>query len=351
MKRMVAVIAVMMLSVMFGYGCKGAATGPISSTVPTAATKAITSGADNLFVTQKSDGGWQWENPDTITSSGVPTPNNTLGVTAQGLLDAYKISPDALKMNGCINTYDRLVSNSTNVTDPSVYKMRGPDITFLVELSEVTGNATYAAFARTRYQADLTAFGAGLGATGFAQYIRDIRKGQGLPALISWDINLYIQGVLALKRYYAGQGYDADAKAMAEVIYTSLYTLPKDFDLSNLDQASYWLSLTGAIEAFVTTGLHLAESAALVTTLKASQQSDGSFLDVIPPSSPSEDAQATAYAVMALLKAGERAAAQKGVEYLIINQLPNGEWTEDGGSVENTESTSEAIQAIYDFSK
>jgi len=348
MKRMVAVIAVMMLIVIFGYGCKGAATGPISSTVPTAATKAITSGADNLFATQKSDGGWQWENPDT-TTSGVPTPNNTLGVTAQGLLDAYKTSPDALKMEGCINTYDRLVSNSTNSTDPSVSKMRGPDITFLVELSEVTGTTTYAAFAKARYQAALDAFGAG-SATGFAQYIRDVRKGQGLPALISWDINLYIQGVLALNRYYAGQGYDADAKAMAEVIYTSLYTLPKDFDSSNLDQTSYWLSQTGAIEAFVTTGLHLTESADLVTTLEASQQSDGSFLDVIPPSS-SEDAQTTAYAVMALLKAGKKAAAQKGVEYLINNQLPNGEWTEDAGSVENTETTSEAIQAIYDFSK
>ena len=332
MKRMVAVITVIMLIVMFGYGCKGG-TGSMAMvpTSSTASTVAITSGANNLLITQKSDGGWQWENPDTVTSSGVPTPNNTLGVTAQGLLDAYKTHPDALEMDGCINTYDRLVSNSTNV-DPSVYKMRGPDITFLVELSEVTGNATYAAFAKTRYQATLTAFGTG-SATGLAQYIRDIRKGQGLPALISWDINLYIQGVLALNRYYPGQGYDADAKAMAEVIYTSLYTPSVDFDLSNLDQASYWLSQTGAIEAFVTTGLHLAESADLVKTLKESQQSDGSFLDVIPPSS-SEDAQATAYAVMALLKAGEKAAAQKGVEYLIINQLPNGEWTEDAGSVE-----------------
>jgi hypothetical protein len=320
----------------------------------------ITKGADRLVATQNNDGGWEWENPDTNQATGISAPN-TLGVTAQGILDAYKITKKNSYLNACISTYNRLLTNSTN-PDPWYHKIRGSDITFLVELSEVTGDSTYADFAKTRYQTLLNdpviqSFHSHPNtATGLAEYLRDYRINQS--ALISWDINRYILGVLALNRYYLGQGFDADANLMVEVIYKSLYVNPVDFDLLNSNQNFYWFAYTGAVDAFMTTGLHLDKIDFLKATLLASQLTTGSmagsFLDVTYSSGPpatSPDAQVTAYAVMALLKAGENPAAKKGVKYLVKTQSPNGCWTEDTGTTENTEVTSEAIQAIYNFQK
>ncbi len=320
----------------------------------------ITKGADRLVATQNNDGGWEWENPDTNQATGISAPN-TLGVTAQGILDAYKITKNNSYLNACISTYNRLLTNSTN-PDPWYHKIRGSDITFLVELSEVTGDSAYADFAKTRYQTLLNdpviqSFHSHPNtATGLAEYLRDYRISQS--ALISWDINRYILGVLALNRYYPGQGFDADANLMVEVIYTSLYVNPVDFDLLNSNQNFYWFAYTGAVDAFMTTGLHLDKIDFLKATLLASQLTTGSmagsFLDVTYSSGPpvtSPDAQVTAYAVMALLKAGENPAAKKGVKYLVKTQSPNGCWTEDTGTTENTEVTSEAIQVIYNFQK
>jgi hypothetical protein len=316
----------------------------------------IPKGADRLVATQNNDGGWEWENPDTNLAT-MPTPTgsyaNTLGVTAQGLLDAYKISKKSVYLNACIVTYNRLLSNSTN-SDPAKHKIRGTDITFLVELSEVTGNSTYAAFAKDWYKATLHDFGGSTRtATGLAEFVRDGRK-SSWPALISWDINLYIQGVLALDRYYPGQKFDTDAKSMAGIIYNSLYgTTSVDFNLSDSTKSEYWLSYTGAIEAFTATGLHSVEKDSLKSTLIASQQPAGNFVGV----NGGSDVQTTAYAVMALLKAGgndANEAAKKGVKYLVNTQSANGGWVEnttDNPTVENTEVTSEAIHAIYNFQK
>ena len=302
---------------------------------------AIVKAADNLLATQNNDGGWEWENPDSNPSTGVPSPHNTRGVTAQGLLDAYKLTRDPDYLAACVKTYDGMVVLSGD-PDPAKHRIRGPDIPFLVELSEITGNSTHADFAKARYEAALTEFGGGT-ATGFAQYIRDIRIAQGYPAVISWDINLYIQGALALGGYYPGQGYNTQAIDMAEVIYDSLYVDPVDFDFADNTQNEYWIAYTGAIEAFITTGTHGTEAADLTTTLLSSQQLDGRFIGV----GDGSDAQTTAYAVIALLKAGETDAAMDGAGYLIDAQLLTGGYEYDG--IGNTEITSEAAQALFDM--
>ena len=298
----------------------------------------IVKAADNLLATQNDDGGWEWMNPDTDPSTGVPSPANTRGVTAQGLLDAYVLTRNPDYLAACIKTYDNMVVLSEDA-DPAKRRIRGPDVPFLVELSEVTGDPTYADFARDRYENALDEFGNGT-ATGFAQYIRNVRI--GLPAVISWDINLYIQGALALDRYYPENGYDAQAENMAEVIYGSLYVDPVDFDLTDNTQNEYWIAYTGAIEAFTTTGTHGTEAADLTTTLISSQQPDGRFIGV----GDGSDAQTTAYAVMALLKAGETDATIDGASYLISAQLLTGGYQYD--STGNTEVTSEATQALFD---
>jgi hypothetical protein len=56
-------------------------------------------------------------------------------------------------------------------------------------------------------------------------------------------------------------------------------------------------------------------------------------------------AQDTAYAVMALMSVGQTDAVINGVNYLVDSQLAEGGWS----NPENTEVTSEAVQALFDF--
>ena len=298
--------------------------------------------AFRLLATQNEDGGWQWgypTTPDTDPATGTSA-SNTIGVTAHGMLDAYKEIDSTRYLEACVDAYELLEANSHS-EDSGVRRIRGPDIPFLVELSEVTEDQTYADFAKTRYELALEEYADGT-ATGFAEFIRDIRVGQGLPPLVPWDINLYIQGVLALDRYFGG--YTADAEAMAEVIYEFLYV--NGFAFEEESQTYYWEAVTGALEAFVTTGTHLDKVTQLTTTLLASQQPNGSFLY---DSVNGESHQVTAYAVMALAEVAEERAMASAVNYLIGCQELNGGWIEDGW--ECTEVSSEIIQAIYDFIK
>jgi hypothetical protein len=239
-----------------------------------------------------------------------------------------------------------MVTNSTNA-NPSIHRIRGTDITFLVELSEVTGIAAYANFAKTRYESALAEFGGG-NAKGFATYIQGVRVSQGLPDIVAWDINLYVQGALALNKYFLGQGFDADAAAMAGVIYTALYVsvppaVTPVFDISSKPTGTptndYWMAVSGALEAFVTTATYPTESTSLIANLLTDQQQDGYFIG------NGDNNQTTAYAVTALVKAGNQIAAEKAVGYLTSTQNTNGGWTEVDG-YEYTETDSEINNAI-----
>jgi hypothetical protein len=295
--------------------------------------------ADRTVETQNNDGGWDWENPN--LNPDEISPFNTLGVTAQCALDQYKLAGGSGYLTTCTNAHNGMVTRSGS-PDPSTHKMRGPDIQFLVELSEATGTSTYADFAKTRWNSAKEEFGLG-SAKGFGQYIVGVRA--GIPAIISWDINLYVQSMLALNRYYPGQNYNLQADTLAEVIYTSMFVAPKDFDTTNTALTEYWLGFTGAIDAFASTGLHNAEKTALVNGLLASQQADGHFVGV----GDGSNVQTTAYATLSLIKAGGNiTAVTNAMNYLVVSQQLNGGWLDNSG-VENSEITSEAGHAMSKY--
>lgn len=301
----------------------------------------MTRAALRLLATQNNDGGWEWMNPDTNPSQGVPSPANTLGVTCQGLLDCYRVGSSARCLTACRAVYDSMVTYSED-PDPSKHRIRGPDITYLVELSEVTMTRSYADFAKTRWVSARAEFGGGT-ATGLAQWIRDTRIAQSLPAIISWDINLYVQGLLALERYFPGEGFGSQANEMVEVIYDSLYVPPVDFDITDDTLNEFWNGISGALDAFLSTETHPTQSGALASQLVGGQEDDGHFPGIVDGS----DIQTTAYAVLALIKAEKDRAVLSSINYLVGSQLNNGGWLYDGG--ENTEVTSEVIQAVYHF--
>ena len=183
--------------------------------------------------------------------------------------------------------------------------------------------------AKARYDTKKASVG---GATQWAELIRDSRESQGYPALVSWDVNFCVDGALALDGYYPEDNYDLDANAMTEIIYEFMYEGTFDF---NDTQAEYWLSHTGAIEAFITTELHTDKVESLVTSLISSQYSSGCF----------SGTQVTAYAIMALLNVNEKEVVLDASDCLINSQdIATGIWLDSG--IEYTEVSSEAIQTM-----
>jgi len=309
-------------------------------------------GANNLLLNQQAGGGYYW--PSVTTDTDLTQHPNTITVTAQGVENAYILNQSNTYLTSLLKTYNLLLSNSeasvnTKVNGYTIANIRGADIYFLVNLSNTTGDQTYANLAKTWYKTTLTNFYGGT-ATGLATAILNSYANTGSTSgttsiLSAWDLNMPVRGLLALNSFFPNQGFDSDAEAITEVIFNSLYGPSAVVDPST-SQADYYLGITGAIEAFSATGLHLDKRDALLSVLLASQLSNGSF----PTVQDQNPVQTTAYAVMALIKANAVPAAKSGVVFLVKRQLPSGMWIEDDGN-EYAEIDSEAIQAIYNFQK
>ncbi|HEY4674738.1 MAG TPA: hypothetical protein VIH48_01645 [Candidatus Bathyarchaeia archaeon] len=298
--------------------------------------------------TDPDDGGWDWYLDSTATAyaGAGPSPENLYGVTAQAILEAYKISACACYLTAMIDAYTG--ANGYPTVDS------GPDMPFLVGLSQITGNSAYAALAKTRYDTKVASYGdynldTVVDEKDLAEKIRDARNSQGYDGLIPWDINLFIKAALALNTYYPGQGYNQDALNMTNIIYADMTGSPGYFDPGDSTDDDYILGLSGGMEAFVSTGTHLTgttSAESLKNTLLSYQEPTGEWNSPTYPADHIATVQDTAYAVMALVKYGgapQILAAKKGAEWLIADQQPNGGWS---GSDEYPEVDSEAAQAL-----
>ena len=302
------------------------------------------------------DGGWNWLIDETATGyvGTGPSSENLYGITALGILKTYKINPKETYMTAMEDAYTG--ANNRPEVDSA------PDFIFLVKLSQLTGNPVYAELARERYQTKISSVGdyngdGEVNATDIAEYIRDVRHSQGYDGMIPWDINFYVQAALALNSYYPGEGYDKDAIAMAEVIYQDMIGNPGYF-IHPVNQWFYYyvLGLSGALQAFTSTGTHLTgnfSAEEIKNFLIENQSNDGSWNSTSYWDGTNwywayPDVQSTAYAIMALISYGDSAsisAATKAADWLISKQNPNGGWTV---SSECPEVDSEAAQAIFD---
>lgn len=301
------------------------------------------------------DGGWNWLIDETATGyvGTGPSSENLYGITALGILKTYKISPKGTYMTAMVDAYTG--ANSRPEVDSA------PDFIFLVKLSQLTGNPVYAELARERYQTKISSVGdynedGEVNATDIAEYIRDVRHSQGYDGIIPWDINLFVQAALALNSYYPGEGYDKDAIAMADVIYQDMNGNPGYFEHPVNEWFYYYVSgLSGALQAFTSTGTHLTGSFSaeeIKNFLVENQSNDGSWNSTSYWDGTNwywayPDIQSTAYAIMALISYGDSAsisAATKAADWLISKQNPNGGWTV---SSECPEVDSEAAQAIF----
>jgi hypothetical protein len=308
---------------------------------------AIVKAADRLVATQNTDGGWDWQNPDANPASGSAL--NTLGVTAEVLVDAYRLTHQQKYLTAAETTFALLQTNSA----AAGFKLRGSDISFLVDLSTITGDSTYADFAKTWWEHDKANFGTGGTATSFGQYVRDLRHSQGLDGLIPWDINLYVQGVEKLANYNpANAAYTSDATDLAQVIFDDAGASTPLFNWQDDTEQGYLFGLTGMLSAMSTVTASTSMTASDVSAKLLSYSNGGALIDLHDPnaqgSTPSVDdhlttVQTTAYALLALEQAKQDASAQ--LSYLLAQQDgATGAWLD--GSSENTEVDSEAGAAI-----
>ncbi len=350
---------------------------------------AVIAAADRLVTLQNGDGGFPWK----ISSPPPSTSSNILGITSIGVLKAYELEDKEAYENSLAKSYMYAVNTAPGwIEEAGEWKESPagvnsfPDVTFLVWLAEaaatddsllaainaqVSGTTAtdIAALAKARWDDIVDHLGAthpsveGT-ATAMAEYLRDFRHNvQNLDAIIPWDLEAGVKAALALDAFYPGEGYDAQAVEIVNVLFACVDdTLDVGgaclyFDSTDsVSQGEYIIGLTGAIEASAETGLHTVKAAELEAILLLLQEEDGSWLYYGPDfDAASGAAQSTAYAIMALFAQGDvaaRAAAFSAADWLVDTQ--NFGWHPQGGASEEiTEVDSEcawAIKMVLDIS-
>jgi hypothetical protein len=319
---------------------------------------AITTGADRLVGNQNGDGGWGWP-------TGTPSCTNLAGVTGKGLYYAYKLTEDPDYMTAMMNavnyieTHPPTYDSDCKETGPSCYDSstssnRGSDsnkdILFLAELALLKNDDTIAELARNRYEGKRNCYSGDpiIGAEEIAEEIFDARS--GIPGVGLWDVGDWVLALYELAEYYPGQGYQNEAKAMADVMKSKLDSEYFDYNDPTAHDY-YYLGLAGIKEAFETTGKYPGVVDTVRTKLHEGQNSDGSWPANGNDATP--DSQTTAYVKMILdvQEAQEdKVIAAAGATWLVNNQESEGYW--DDGWGEYDEVTSEGIWAIVtDISK
>jgi hypothetical protein len=313
---------------------------------------ALAAGGNRLKNLQNGDGGWFFDVGDTDCGSNVwpggVSCKNTYGVTAMGLLEAFRVTKNAQLKAAALETGDALVD--AHATSPGCDGVPGTggdrpfttDVTFLAELTKTTTKAVYKNAAKAWFACVTLDFPS---AADRADNRIDGRHAQGLTNLGAWDAANDIRAAVALgQRPYA-------VAEMKRVIQRRTFWDVDDPDCSGCEILSKgWLLGAGA--TLKTDGTIKTWLNAWRDDLLDAQEADGSWND--------GDTQTTAYVVIGLAAnpTGPNAAATAaitdaiadGVAFLIARQVAQGnggfEVVDGGGFPENTEVDSEALQAL-----
>ena len=304
----------------------------------TAEKGAITNCANRLLTVQDINGSYDWIITGHTGPSGK-TYLNIAGVTAEGVLNAYKNSGNTDYLTSATKTGDYLNNQIGNPVDIS--KTANPfNILYLYNLYKESGLNKYKEEADAimnntlngdNYWAHHNGNHAnddgiiGCSAQELLEATKDYRGATSTTkGIVPWDLYKYVE---------SGKNFGEDSFA------NDMANLLKQYveQLGYVDGIDYYtLGLSGAITAMKGAGL---DYSIALDKLKLKQSADGSFEDSV---------QSTAYAVMALTAVGETNLAKKGIDYLFTKTNSNGGVTETDGE-EYAEVNSEFIQALFDY--
>ncbi|MFA5070741.1 MAG: hypothetical protein WC511_00005 [Candidatus Pacearchaeota archaeon] len=309
---------------------------------------AITKAADRLITLQDNnglpsvkgnpsgavDGSWDWD----VTNKTGPTNQtflNITGVSADVLLDAFRITNDSKYLDAAKRAGNYIITELDKLSENRHFNAF--NMVFLKDLANVSGDVTYSNYVAKKMndlKTKVTTHPSGnLSTDGVAGLTpeelvaaENVIRGAADAGIKSWDLYHFVQ--------LAKEAGDNDyATRVASGIKTQLEKASY-----NSSTKGYELGLAAGVIALKEAGL---DETGILERLVVEQDSDGHFET---PDYPDEHTQPTAYALMALKKAGRTDNAIKASKYLIANQIANGGWLEDG--VEYSEVDSEAGHGI-----
>jgi len=310
--RRILVIVVAVLLIM-------AVTAPMALGAGNARRPAIIDGADRVVELQRTDTGWEGTWYWYVGSIGNAT--NLTGVTALGLLEAYRDTKDEAYLDAAEDAAGFIQEHLGAGATGTQYHVRttAPDVVFLHYLSKVTGDTSYADRANLEW-VNLTTFWPTAG--DLDALFRSINR----PS--TWDMAFFLEAA-----YLSGDTTWAD-DAAAIMADTS-----DDFYYG--DTWWYALNVAGSIRALAGCGYaddyydEVVDLLGMLLSCIDDENGVGGYI------------QDTAYAVMALSTVGG-AASRYGNElarWLANNQDTSGGWIE-ADDYEYAEVDGEAVRAL-----
>ncbi|MFC2001432.1 hypothetical protein ACFLUZ_02880 [Chloroflexota bacterium] len=280
---------------------------------------AIKAGADRVVELQRTDTGWEGTWYWTVGSIGNAT--NLTGVTALGLLEAYRDTKEPEYLDAAVDAADFLQAHlgiGATGTQHHV-RMTAPDIVFLHRLSEVTGDGSYATRATIEWNNLTTVWPT-------AGDLDNLFRAISRPSV--WDIAFFMEAAdLSGDTTWA----DEAAAILADT----------DDDFYYGETWWYALNAAGVVRALVGCGYFETYNDEIVYLL-------GELISLIDDEGSIDGwVQDTAYAALAFSTvdgAGRRYANDLG-RWLASHQEAFGGWIEEGW-VECPEVNGEAVRAL-----
>jgi hypothetical protein len=309
-----------------------------AATIP----EAIIKGADRLVSTQNIDGSWEWLNPDLDPATTIyPAQNNVPGVTARGLVSAYKVTKNVSYINAAKKTAGIMLVRAPgepgytdNATHHRVYAQ---DIIFLTEFARayarsgnpdaasVSSAASAKALEYMHFILEQPNRQCANGCNGNASVLVNRNFNLRQPNLYGWDIEAWVEAAVVT-------GHDDFAHQIVNEMN------PYYSSISKTGTGEYYvLGLSGYAQS---NALTLGVNNTMVASLLAERNANNSFKIY----NPVDDGilQTTAYATLALF-ASDIDSYRDSAKYLASVQESNGGWI-DG--VECTEVNAEIITAL-----
>lgn len=286
--------------------------------------EAAADGADRLLENQFEDGAFPW----IVGSDGKY--QNVQGVTAQGLLDAYRVTLDEAYLEAAGDNVAWLATYMDE--NPGEYSS-APNVYFLAEYALLSQNLEDLELARQAFDNAIQDERWDDNPTALAENILDARVNQGHTNLGIWDVALFVRAAQDI-----GNTSAADEIAAVLVEQAEEATIVDPFD----ETATHYeiglaALLFGLAEADVVGHHGVIQDAR--EALAAEQGEDGSV-----PGDIYGDTQTTAYAALGFAAVGDLPSALDACDWLMENQEDDGAWL--AGGTEYAETNSEAVQAL-----
>lgn len=280
-------------------------------------------GADRLLEVQHDSGAFPWD----VSSDGEF--QNVQGVTAQGLLDAYRVTGNEAYLDAAGDNVAWLDAK----LGPDDYSS-APNAYFLAEYALLTQDTEALEMARQGFENAIEDDRWDDTPTALAEAILEARVNQGHTNLGLWDVALFVRAAQDI-----GNASAADEFAAVLVEQAEQQTIVDPFD----DQATHYeiglaALLFGLAEADVVGHQDVIDQAA--DALADEQGDDGSI-----PGDIYGDVQTTAYAAIGFVAIGDLETAHDACDWLVEDQEDDGAWLVSGGT-EYAETDSEAVQAL-----